>query len=604
MGKNKYLNLFSIIVSIFFFSSIYYYFYFIADHIIYQQNEKVLFLFDLKYFKNFLSYPGGLTEYSSNFLTQFFYLKWLGLAMFISLAFSASFLSHKIYLKLSDKPIPLIHLLPALLIAVLYFGQSLVLSLGYIFAASAFLAYLNITSEPGKYIFAISAFILMYFIAAAFAVVFLASAFIYELISCREKKRIPWLISYLFLGLLVPFVTWRFLFSISFEDAYLYLLPIQPAYGVPLANILFIFFLPLLPVISMVRYTEANTGKLKSMLKISLPLILLSLLTVFALNRSLNKDYRLILQIEKLAGEEKWIDMLQLSAKNPNSSDVIASYTNLALYKTGNLPWQMFRFYQLHNENGLILKWRNSADILMAGSDVYFNLGLNNGAYRWAFEDLVVEGTTYRALKRLVLTSIINKDYRVAEKYISVLNKTLFYKKWAKKYSRLLYNDSAVNSDPLLGKKVTQLAHDNSFITIINNEPNLKLLLESNPQNNMAFEYLMAHYLLKKDVEGFASEIESIRNFQYKELPSSYEEALLVYYVFHETDQIDLGNLSISEITRKRFNAYSEAYSKYKSNKDMAAKVMRKDFGDTYWYYHHFIDRVSIKETNSQKVDR
>ena len=168
MAIKKYLNPFSIIVSVIFFSSIYYYFYFIADHIIYQQNEKVLFLFDIEYFKNFLHYPGGLTEYSSNFLAQFFYYKWLGVAIVTTLTFIASFITQKIYQKLSENRIPFIHLLPALIIVAMYIGHSLVLSLGYILVALAFLAYLNFTKELRKYIFAISAFILLYFLSAAF----------------------------------------------------------------------------------------------------------------------------------------------------------------------------------------------------------------------------------------------------------------------------------------------------------------------------------------------------------------------------------------------------------------------------------------------------
>ncbi len=604
MSLKKYLDLFSTFVSIAFFTVIFYYFYFIADHIIYQQNEKVLFLFDIEYFKDFLLYPGGLTEYFSNFLAQFFYHKWLGVTIITALTFIASFITRKIYQKLSGNRIPYLHLLPSLLFVALYQGQSMELALGYILAAMAFLAYLSCAKKTNKYIFVVIAFILLYFVSAGFSIIFLVSSFVYELIHIKKQKTLLLLLSYLALGMLIPFISCRWIFVISVKDAYLYLLPLIPAFSVPTANIISIFFLPLLPFIALVKFAPSETNKTKNILKISLPFILLGLLSIFVFTKSLNKDYKLLLQIEKLALEEEWTELLQTSAQNPNGSDIIASYTNLALYKTGNLPWDMFRFIQFHNENGLILKWRTSSDILMAGSNVYFYLGLNNAAYRWAFEDLVVEGATQQVLKRLILTSMINKDYLVAEKYISILEKSLYYKKWAKRYRRMLNNDPAVNSDPLLGEKVKQLAHNNSFITVINNEPNLKLLLQSNPRNKMAFEYLMAQYLLKKDIEGFAGQIENIRNFQYNKLPSSYEEALLVYYIFHETDKKDLGDLSISNNTLKRFNAYSEGYSKYKSNKDMAIKALRPEFGGTYWYYHHFVDRQSSKETNSQKVDR
>lgn len=603
MEIKKYLKTLVIAISAIFFCGIFYYYYFIADHLIYYQNEKVLFLFDSEYFKSFLAYPGGLAEYLSAFISQFFFHKWVGVTALTLLAFAASLFTRLIYIKLNKNRIVFFELLPALLLVSLYSGESLLLFVVYILSSFTFLAYLSITRSARKYIFAGIAFILLYLVAAAFSFVFLLSCVIYELSKVKKKNDLFSPAVYILLAMLIPLLSWLWVFPISFNDALLYHLPLDTSVALPLANIAITIFLPLLIVISLIRLPRKFSTS-NSIVKISIPLLLFALLSIYVFKNTITKDQRVSYLIDKMAEEGDWTGMLQFSAMNPTVSDINAAYTNLALFHTGNLPWDMFRFVQLHNENGLIPKWRNSSDILLPGSQIYFDLGLSNGAYRWAFESLVVEGPTYRALKTLILTSLINKDYLIAEKYLSILEKTLFYEKWAKKYKRFLFNDSVLGNDPVLGVKQKQLSSDNSFITIINNGPNLKLLLRSNPANRMAFEYLMAHYLLKKDLEGFAGQLDKISNFEYSALPKSYEEALLVYRILNDTANINLGGLEISENTMRRFEAYSEAFPKYRTNREMGAKALRAQFGDTYWYYHHYVDLLSSKERNSQKIDR
>ena len=74
-------------------------------------------------------------------------------------------------------------------------------------------------------------------------------------------------------------------------------------------------------------------------------------------------------------------------------------------------------------------------------SDMAYLLYWTNISQRTAFEAMEYipnNNKSGRALKRLVETNIISGHYDVARKYISILEKTTFYRKWAKSMRSLV----------------------------------------------------------------------------------------------------------------------------------------------------------------------
>jgi hypothetical protein len=111
----------------------------------------------------------------------------------------------------------------------------------------------------------------------------------------------------------------------------------------------------------------------------------------------------------------------------------------------------------------------------------------------------------------------------------------------------------------------------------------------------MAFEYYMAALLLDKDISAFAANISHIKDLGYKEIPVYYEEALLVYMSNAKKNIVPEGYL-IRKSTIQRFSEYSNAYTSYSGNADTAAQNLKKRFGNTYWFYLHFINtQVKIR---------
>ena len=56
----------------------------------------------------------------------------------------------------------------------------------------------------------------------------------------------------------------------------------------------------------------------------------------------------------------------------------------------------------------------------------------------------------------------------------------------------------------------------------------LHQLLDSNPRNQMAFEYLMAHYLMTTELRRLSRQIGPLETFAYPAIPRHIEEAVLL----------------------------------------------------------------------------
>ncbi|MCF0191176.1 MAG: hypothetical protein HUJ96_07940 [Marinilabiliaceae bacterium] len=84
-----------------------------------------------------------------------------------------------------------------------------------------------------------------------------------------------------------------------------------------------------------------------------------------------------------------------------------------------------------------------------------YYIGYVAGAQREAFElNEPTEGMMRpRALMILAKTNIIQGNYALADKYLSHLKNTLFYRSWAQSYSRFLWDDKAVEADEELGSR-------------------------------------------------------------------------------------------------------------------------------------------------------
>ena len=109
-----------------------------------------------------------------------------------------------------------------------------------------------------------------------------------------------------------------------------------------------------------------------------------------------------------------------------------------------------------------------------------------------------------RCYKRLAQTNLIIGSYEVARKYLSALQKTLFYRDWANETLPLLGDEQAIAKHPEYGR-LRKFACDKNYYFSDHVTPKmLETLFFSNTDNRLALEYLKAYYMLTGDRENYS----------------------------------------------------------------------------------------------------
>ena len=185
----------------------------------------------------------------------------------------------------------------------------------------------------------------------------------------------------------------------------------------------------------------------------------------------------------------------------------------------------------------------------------------------------------------LIRTELINANYEVASRYINILKKTLFYRNEAKSFEKLLFNDDEINKDKELGEK-RQYKVENDFFTITDNPYiNIEMILASDSLNRKAFEYKVAFMLLQKNFKSIAHELSEFEKLGFSRLPVHLEEAAIALSVSNRGMLPAMGNLKVSKYTQARWNEYLSVLQQYGNDLKTAEPVLRRRFGDTFWYY-------------------
>jgi len=295
---------------------------------------------------------------------------------------------------------------------------------------------------------------------------------------------------------------------------------------------------------------------------------------------------------------QNWDRIIEMANRKSPAVPMTVTCLNLALYKTGQLSDVMFHYFQ-NGPEGLLPSFQRDFMIPMVGGEPYYYLGFVNTAQRFAFEAMEALPDfqkSVRSIKRLAETNLINGYYEVASKYLSILENTLFYKNWAKETRKFLHNDVMIQSHPEWGE-IRRFQTTNDFL-FSSREINkiLGIYFQQNTDHRMAYEYLMAYVLLTKDIQNFPVYFQWEKDFSYKEIPKSYQEALAYIWGLNYSNTDDFP-FPLNQSVKQAVISYANIYTSIQ----LPEPILRNQFSKTYWYYLHFRDyKLPNTEINLQ----
>jgi hypothetical protein len=303
--------------------------------------------------------------------------------------------------------------------------------------------------------------------------------------------------------------------------------------------------------------------------------------------------------IDYYAEKEQWQKILGV-AESIKVYDFRVNYHIARAYAHLNqLPDQLFNYPQLLGTKGIIFDSSTmKGSFIMPTSDLYFDLGFMSESARWAFEAQTLIPNSPRILKRLVMINLVNKKYELAGKFLKILDQNMLCKKWVDKYEKYVSDTTLAANDKVIAEK----QRFNPLKKAINGIPveNMELLLETNKDNRMAFDYLLALCILDTNFPVFVKYVQNYKYYNIKTLPNSWAEVLSVYILKIKSIPPFVDDETISKECMGRFKAFNDAMLQFNNNKDAAQNTIKRDFENTFWYYLLYLNPKVTSALNNK----
>ena len=503
------------------------------------QEQYQMFLFDIGYFLERIVLPGGLADYISEFLVQFYYMPVLGGAIIALLLMSIQATSWglmKQYGMKSDFPGYLLSFVPSIVLWCAMGDQNLLLSFVVALTGALLMGWIHnrFHNRLVKVVFELVSTALVYWFLGP--VVFLYAVLMIgdTLMKGKQKGHLLSGLGYS-TCLLILTVAWILLTTQSLQypisriftglNYYRYpgtvsLLPL----GVMIWTVVVVFF-------GMVPDRHAWIKKLQqSKVVMALAYVLVIVASWFGIKASFDAMTYDLIDYDFLVRTEQWDKIIEKAEKKPATTPLGVSCVNLALSQKGMLADRLFEFYQNGGE-GLFPTFTRDMISPVSTAEIFFRLGMVNDAERYMFEAqeaIPNYRKSARLTRRIIECEIINGNYKVAAKLLRRLQKTLFYSNWANQTMALLGNEKAINRHPIYGKLRKYREKKQDFLFSDREmDQMLGLLFLNDNHNKMAYEYLMCYELLQRDMGKFMQYYPLGRFVGYDHIPRTFQEILI-----------------------------------------------------------------------------
>jgi hypothetical protein len=439
-------------------------------HHLHYQEQYQLFLFDSTYVWDIVREPGGVADLLGRFSTQFFLYAWVG-ALIIGLLLSAvQLLTLRL---LNSQFLYGLSFVPAFLLWLFLLDENALMGGVWAVLLSLLVAWgiVSLTKGWTRRILLMVAIPVLYFLLGPVCVPIPIDSLWSGIHYYRYPTVFPWLL-------------WGAAF----------------------------FIWGLVGIVLLIRHFPKHFS-LHSPLSSHLLTALVAVIMGTLVWKNANFRAEKVMQYDFMARHQQWNRILETANKEKPNNQIGVTVQNLALAMHGVLLDQLFNYHQ-NGIAGLLPDVKEDATSPLPTAEAFYQLGMINVAQRTVFEaqeailDFQKSGRCYM---RLAQTNLINGQYEVARKYLSALQKTLFYRDWANETLPLLGDEAAIAKHPEYGR-LRRMAYDEDFYFSDHVTPEmLQSLYLRNRDNGLAYQYLVAYYLLTGDQEGYNNFISSIK---------------------------------------------------------------------------------------------
>ena len=558
---------------------------YINQEVFYTAHDRSEFLFGAPFFHALMQKPFGLMQYVGAWLTQLFCYPAIGSGVLVAIWVLTFFVGTKAFRLQGSASALMLLPVACLLTSVVDMGYWIYISTirGYWFSQSVgyllmLLLLWTARSTPRKWhlVWYLVGFC-VYPLLGWFALLFILCLALVEKPTWREC-----------LGVVLLFFTasiWhtQFYSNLRFDDVVLAGLPRfeTPSDASPQLSIPFW-------VLGTVSVLIPVCGKYLS--KSFVPILCAVAGIIFTWSFMFqDKNYINEMRMVRYAFDDNWKEVLHIAEENKELTSTMVFLKNLALMNAapqsgqgvGNKNALLDRSYKLGNDAVDI----NNPDTLhvtlldIASPLVYYNYGMINEAIRLSFENAIQAGFSPFYLKMLSRCALAKGDKQLVERYTTILHHRPFYGDW----QPAPVTAKIMELQKCYPDEITGVENSDSYIV-----NSISYWYESD--SKVASEQALFYAMMRCDSRRFWPALRKyVKLHMEEEFPLHAMEAYILYMDKAPEEKRMMLPVEQSVYERyKQFWATLERKAKPGMAIETIGEEMRKDFGDTYWWYNIF----------------
>ena len=313
-------------------------------------------------------------------------------------------------------------------------------------------------------------------------------------------------------------------------------------------------------------------------------------------------DYNFHAELRMQRGVEecRWNDVLREAAivKGPVTREMVM-LRDIALINRGEL---CSKRYIYNNESIPPTVVSDSIHLRIcdqAADLIYLNFGETVFAIRRAIERCMHYGYSYYTLRMLTECALVNGEWDNARRYLRLLSRSTFQKKWAEKMQRFVGNEKLIaESEPLsmplrlYNEGSELLGTDDKYVELTI----MKKWMYTITSDPVAQEVALGCAMTMRDQKCFWSQVQMYYNIDpNRPFPTHAQEAMLFGVYELKVQGVNLSFVKFDQRVVDRYNAFFnrlDQYSKQGMNEKQIGAALRPEFGDTYMWDYSFLREV------------
>lgn len=558
------------------------------------------------FFVEHLSHVGGLVDYAARLLTQFYGFGWAGALLIVAAAWCMGCFTDWLARRGGRDGGGVLRYFAAAIVLVMYCGYShpLVPVLSLLAALGGFALYARLAPQGTiqRTAVLLIASVILYLAAGAGSLLFPVLVAVDELLIGRRESVAATSVA---CAAVIP-VAAAAVFGLELKETYAGFVVSAPGVAPECGSYtlaLYLFFPTVLA--GSVLWGNSGVGDATpgakatpsaALKRISrsrpLPTAITAMAVVFcgigvAAWFSLDSRTRAVLETDYYAQQEQWREVLRSAERLPEGIYNLRCTRNImqALFHTGRLADEMFRYPQRRGVN-LFFPPAEQRDLgsYFQESRLFLDMGQVNMAERCAYEAVATTGEQPAILKHLALIYVLKGRPEAARVCLNALARHPFHRRAAGEMLRRIEADPALENDPRASRIRANMALRDAIAQEMDAEDFLHILLESNPQNKMAFELLMAHYLCEGRPDKVVANLPRLKAFSYSRVPRYFQEAAAIDALLsNRPPAAGVGEIDPA-VLRQVWN-FQRITSSGTNRQDALKSVLEAGLGDSYFFY-------------------